>query len=482
MEKVLDAALEEAHKLNVKAEARATRTEEELIRLKNLKPEIVGFESSLNIGVTVYYEGTFGFASSSIISQESARSLVREAYEIAKFKSSLNKVFFLPELVNTVDTKESYFEIDPFSVSAQEKISILAEANEEALKELKDLQAIAVSMIRSFRKEILYGNTEGASIKQTLTSCGAEVQVYAVKDGELQVRSYPARDSAFSQSGFEFIKSLNLTEGARIAAEEAIKLLQAPYCKPGTYEAVISSDQMALQIHESIGHPVELDRVLGYEISLAGASYLKPEDLNRRQIASEMVNVIADATLPGGNGSFFYDDEGTKAQKFFVIKNGILENFLSSRESAAAIGSESNGCARAQSASRMPIVRMTNLNLLPDENGPRSLEEMISDIKDGIYLKTTRSWSIDDLRLNFQFAVEYAQEIRNGRLGRVVKNASYTGITPTFWRNVVSIGGPETFQMWGFVNCGKGDPMQLMHVGHGSPIVRVRNLQVGAVK
>lgn len=482
MEKFLDVALEEAKKLNVEAEARATRIEEELIRLKNLKPEIVGFESSLNIGVTVYYEGAFGFASSSIMSEESVRSLVREAYEIAKYKSSLNKAFFLPELVKVSDNKESYYEIDPFSVSAQEKIDLLAEANEKALKELKDVQAIAVSMIRSFKREIFYRNTKDASIKQKLISCGAEVQVYAVKDGELQVRSYPARDSAFQQLGFEYIKSLKLTDCASIAAQEAKMLLHAPYCKPGIYEAVISSDQMALQIHESVGHPVELDRVLGYEISLAGASYLKPEDLKKRQIASEIINVIADATLPGGNGSFFYDDEGTKAQKFYVIKNGVLENFLSSRESAAAIGLESNGCARSQSASRIPIVRMTNLNLLPDENGPRSLEEMISDIKEGIYLQTTRSWSIDDLRLNFQFAVEYAQEIKNGKLGRVLKNASYTGITPTFWKNIVSVGGPETFQMWGFVNCGKGDPMQLMHVGHGAPIVRVKNLQVGVVK
>ncbi len=478
---LLEIALNEAQSLNAACEARISLVTEEAIQAKNTAIELYGFESSTSFGATVYYRGSFGFASTTLLDKENIIRTVRQAFEIARLRAEIKKSpIFLPELLSIEDEKSSSYEIDPVDVSFEEKSSLLVSANEEALKYSSKGVAISISTMRAIRRDLFYANTEGSYIHQKFIHSGAEVQVYALRDDELQMRSFPARDSSFSQAGFEYVKKLALKDGAAIAAEQAVELLHAPLCPYDTYEAVISSDQVALQIHESVGHPVELDRVIGYEVSLAGASYLTLEDAGKKEIAAKEVNIVADALFPAGNGSFFYDDEGTPAKKFPIIENGILINFLSSRESALSIGKKSNGCARAQSASYLPIVRMTNLNLLPSESGPNSLEEMISDIKSGIFLQTTKSWSIDDLRLNFQFGIEYAREIKNGRLGRVFKNATYTGITPEFWKNVVAIGSEKTFQMWGFLNCGKGDPIQLMAVGHGAPLIRKKNLKVGS--
>ncbi|MCX7831487.1 MAG: TldD/PmbA family protein [Actinobacteria bacterium] len=483
MEEFVNAALEKASELNVEAEVRFSSLEEEITRVKKLETEIAGYEHTIGLGVTVYHNGSYGFSSTSLVSKENAARIVEEAFSIAKARSQQKKIqLFFPELSNVKDERNSEYKIDPFSIPTEEKVNFLLRVNQEALDQVKGITILPVSMIRSFKKKVIYANTKGAYIIQNFVSCGAEVQIYAFSDNELQVRSYPARDSSYYQKGYEVISELDLIEGARVAAEEATELLKAENCRPGEYEAVISQDQMALQIHESIGHPSELDRALGFEVSLAGASFLKAESRGRFEIASKNVNIVADATMKNALGSFYYDDEGTPAQRFYVVENGVFKNFLSSRESATSIGEQSNGCARAESALKLPIVRMTNLSLLPDESGPGSLEEMISDIKEGIYLKTTRSWSIDDLRLNFQFAVEYAREIKNGRLGKVIKNANYTGITPNFWKSVVSIGNEKTFKLYGFTNCGKGDPIQLASVGHGSPIVLVRNLKVGSVR
>lgn len=479
MKELIERALDEANSLGLTAEVRLTDYTEETVNAKNAAPDACGTERSISLGITVFHNGYIGFASTSSPDADSVALAVRRAYAIAKGQEHFRKLILLiPELNTDVHAEPliSPYDINPFSVPIEEKLALLEQATRPDGKGVY----IITGYINSYRRDIWYANTAGAFFRQILTSCGACVKVYAIEDGEVQVRSYPSQDSSFAQRGYEYINSMNLVEGAQRAQEEARELLKADECPAGNFTVVISPDQMALQIHESVGHPTEFDRVLGYEISLAGASYLKPEDAGRRKVASEQVSIVADATYPGGNGSFFYDDEGTPAQKFFVIENGVLKNFLMSRESAAAAGLTSNGCARADSALRYPIVRMTNINLMPGDGG--SLEDLISDIKQGIYLETTKSWSIDDLRLNFQFAVEWAREIKNGKLGKVYRNASYTGITPKFWSGVMAIGSQESFRMFGYTNCGKGDPMQAMHVGHGSPPVVIDNVEVRPVR
>ena len=235
---------------------------------------------------------------------------------------------------------------------------------------------------------------------------------------------------------------------------------------------------MALQIHESCGHPIELDRVLGMEASFAGTSFMTPDKLGRLQYGSPIVNIVADATIPNGLGSFGYDDEGVPAQRFDVVRDGIFCNYLMDRETATMLGKRSNGTSRADGWNRIPMIRMTNISLMP---GSGSLQDLISEVDDGLYLCTNRSWSIDDKRLNFQFGTELAYEIRAGKLGQLYRNATYTGNTPEFWNSCERIAGPEEWVLWGLPNCGKGEPVQIGRVGHGASPARFRNVRVGVI-
>jgi TldD protein len=215
---------------------------------------------------------------------------------------------------------------------------------------------------------------------------------------------------------------------------------------------------------------------MGLEISLAGGSFLQPSMLGNFRYGSDLVNIVADATVPGAIGSFAFDDDGVAAQRFHLIENGIFVGYLTGRDTAPAIGRRSNGTVRAESASRIPIIRMTNINLEP---GTTPLDSMIADTKCGILVDTNKSWSIDDVRLNFQFGCEVAYEIENGRIGRLLKNPLYTGITPDFWRSCDAVGDAASWRIWGLPNCGKGDPMQAMRVAHGAPAARFRGVQMG---
>jgi TldD protein len=242
---------------------------------------------------------------------------------------------------------------------------------------------------------------------------------------------------------------------------------------------ILDSSQLALQIHESIGHPIELDRILGTEASYAGTSFLKPEMVGHFKYGSEWVNIVADATHPGGLGTFGYDDEGIVSQRVPIITRGILVNLLTSRETAHHLGKESNGTMRADGWNRIPLIRMTNISIEP---GEWTLEGMIADTDEGLFLSTNRSWSIDDKRINFQFGTEIGWEIKDGKLGEMVKNPTYTGITPKFWNSCDAIANRNYWQMWGTPNCGKGEPGQVAHVGHGAAPTRFRNVQVGVMK
>jgi TldD protein len=233
---------------------------------------------------------------------------------------------------------------------------------------------------------------------------------------------------------------------------------------------------MALQIHESVGHAIELDRILGWDAAFAGTSWLDPAQLGSMRSGSDLMNITADAPLPGALGSFGYDDEGVPAQSVDIVKDGTWVGVLSGRDSAQLVGLESGGMVRADGAARLPMVRMTNVGLLP---GDSSLEAMIAATDDGIYMDTNRSWSIDDKRLNFQFGCEIAWEIKDGQLGRMLRNPTYTGIGPRFWASMDMVGGPDEWVFWGTANCGKGQPIQVGHTGHPSVPARFTHVRVG---
>jgi TldD protein len=370
---------------------------------------------------------------------------------------------------------------DPFSVPLDEKLRLTLTATEELRRRAGDRARSATAHVSSRRQKKRLATSEGTAVEQELTYAGCGMRL-VVSDGDrVQHRAYPMDlDGGVNGGGFEIVRQMALGDHVERVADEALQLLAAPPCPAGTTTVILDTPQLALQIHESCGHPTEADRAFGEEVSLAGASFLVPGRLGRFRYGSALVNLSADATAPGGLGTFGWDDEGVAARRTPLVARGQHVGYLTSRESAARLGlPRSGGCVRAESWNRFPIVRMINVSLEPDPRGP-SLEELIADTDDGILLGANRSWSIDDLRLNFQFGCEIAWEIKKGKRTRILRNPLYTGITPRFWSGCDAICGPESFRMWGFVSCGKGDPMQLMAVGHGCAPARFRGVEVGS--
>jgi len=255
--------------------------------------------------------------------------------------------------------------------------------------------------------------------------------------------------------------------------------LRAPQCPSGVKTLILDASQTALQIHESCGHPTELDRVFGMEAAYAGTSFMTPDKLHHLRYGSGAVTITADALTPTGLGTFGWDDEGVPAQRTYLIKDGLFVGYLTSRETASVMGQESNGTMRADGWNRIPLIRMTNVNLEPGES---TLEEMIAGTRDGVYMETNRSWSIDDKRLNFQFGTQLAYAIVNGKRAGLLKNATYAGITPEFWNSCDAVAGHAEWKVWGLANCGKGQPPQVAHVAHGAAPARFQNVKVGILK
>jgi TldD protein len=366
-------------------------------------------------------------------------------------------------------------DIDPFSVPVEDKVALLLAADE--ILRAEDKVKLTKAQLGFYRIRKVFGSSEGSYIEQNHYESGGGITAYAVEGGEVLPRSYPnSHGGQWRQGGWEVVQALDLPGNAARVAEQAAALLSAERCPAGTYDLIIDASQIALQVHESIGHPTELDRVLGDEAAFAGMSFLGVDDLDTLRYGSDIVNVTADATIAGSLGSFGYDDEGVPAQRDFLIRDGILTGFQTSRESALAIGRESNGCMRADGWNRIPLIRMTTISLEPGEWG---FDELIADTERGLYVETNNSWSIDDKRLNFQFACEIGWLIEDGKLTRMVKSPNYTGITPKFWAGCDAICSRAHWDVWGVANCGKGEPMQVAHVAHGAAPARFRDVHVG---
>ena len=473
-------ALEEAKKRGASyADIRIGEISDEVLTIKNGAPEEVRLMQTKGFGVRVIVNGAWGFASSVDINKEEILRIVEKAVSIAKASAMLKKkdVQLSKEEVRQ-DRYETPYKKDPFEVPLEEKLRVLFEA-ERLLAEQSPLIKASYSYYRGFREKKFFMNTEGAEISQTITWCGGGLMAIAVKNGEMQVRSYPASFRGdFSTAGYEFFESLALIENAKKVGRELLKLFEAEKCPSTVTDLILTGDQLALQIHESCGHPTELDRVLGTEADYAGTSFLTPEKLGKFKYGSEYVNIVADATVPGGLGTFGYDDEGTPAKKVYLVKQGLFVGYQSSRETAVELnlGKSSSGM-RADSPLTLPLIRMTNINLLP---GDWKAEEIIEDTKDGILMMTNRSWSIDDKRINFQFGTEIGWRIKNGSRENMVKNPTYIGVTPQFWGSCDAVSRDD-WRMWGTPNCGKGVPSQVMYVGHGCGTARFRNIRVGLI-
>lgn len=478
----LKTALDHVHQAGADyADARFLDRETESITLRNEQVAALSRKADRGFGIRVLYQGSWGFAASSKLSEAEAGAVGERALEIAKAsRLTQREPVRLDDSPSSVDAYRTEFGVDPFAVPLDEKLELLF----AALKVLRQDPRIqmAEGTMNFFRTNKLFLNTEGAEIAQEILESGAGIVATAIQDGEAQRRSYPnSFDGNFAAQGYEFIESLKLVENAERTREEALALLSSEPCPGKKMDLIIDSSQLALQVHESCGHPSELDRALGTEISYAGGSFLSPDKLGKLQYGSKLVNIYADATIPGSIGSFGYDDEGVKSQRTPIIKDGMFVGYLTSRETAPLLGRRSNGAMRAQSWNHIPLIRMVNINLEPGEE-EMTLDELISDTKNGILVSTNKSWSIDDLRLNFHFGCEIAWEIKNGKRGRILKNPVYTGITPEFWNSCDAICGRNEWRIWGLPNCGKGEPPQVMHVAHGAAPARFRNIEVGVAK
>jgi TldD protein len=363
--------------------------------------------------------------------------------------------------------------IDPFGVPLERKIEVLLAA--DAAMHVPGVTTRQGSL-GAVRHRQLFASSEGSRIEQTIIETGGGLDATATGDGEVQNRSFP---NSFGRqqltAGWEAIEEMDLAANAGRIAEEAVALLRADLCPEGSMTVILDATQAALQVHESCGHPTELDRVLGYEAAYAGTSFLMPDMLGSFRYGSEHVTISADATSPRGLGTFGYDDEGVAAQRTLLIDQGIFSGYLTSRETATSLNVPSGGTVRAESWNRLPLIRMTNINLEP---GTSSLEAMIAGTEHGVYLETNRSWSIDDRRLNFQFGTQAGWEIRDGKRVRLVRNPLYSGSTPQFWNSCDAVAGPSEWRMYGVINCGKGQPGQLIHVGHGAAPCRFQDVAV----
>jgi TldD protein len=461
------------------AEARFVARREEALSIRGGQVDEFASSESDGIGVRVRVGGGWGFAATREISAAGAQAALARALAIAEAQPVAPATGLAPVPAATGHWASPHA-VDPFDVPLEDKLAVLFAAEAALRGDGGDARIVrSVAAMRAWRERKAFASTDGAAVTQELVATGAGIGAWATDGTELQVRSYPlAHGGLFAAAGWEHVLALDLAVHAPRVAAEAVELLTAPECPEVVTTIVLDGEQLALQIHESVGHALELDRMLLGEASYAGTSWVTPADIGSARFGSEHMTVVADATLPGALGSFGWDDEGVPADRYALVTEGVLRAALSNRESAASIGLDrSGGCARADGFARQPIVRMTNVSIEPGAAG--SFEDLIADTDDGIYFETNRSWSIDDRRLQFQFATELAREIKGGRLGRLYRNPSYAGIGPRFWGSLDAVCGPAEWRAWGLTNCGKGEPGQLMAVSHGAAPARFRDVQVG---
>jgi TldD protein len=449
------------------------------ISTKNGEVGMLAESESLGIGIRVVASGAWGFASTDRLTREGIDACAAEAVSIAKASALAKRenVKLAPEQAY-VDTWQNPFLKDPFRIPVERQIDLLLAAD-KAMRAVKGVTLAEGSM--SFHKiDQLFVSSIGSSIHQIKMISGAGIVATAFAGTDIQKRSYPnSFGGQHALQGYELVESLDLVGNAPRVGEEAVALHSAAQCPEGTSTIILGSSQLGLQIHESIGHPIELDRVLGMEANFAGMSFLTLEKLRKLKYGSDIVNVVADARLEHGPGlgTFAYDDEGVPAQCTPIITNGLFTGYLSNRETASAIGeNRSNGTMRTESWNRLPIIRMTNISINP---GSWKYDDLIADTDDAILMETNRSWSIDDRRYHFQFSTEIGWEIKGGKKTRMIKNPSYSGITTEFWNSCDAICSREYWTLWGTPNCGKGQPMQTMGTGHGASPARFRNIKVG---
>jgi TldD protein len=459
------------------ADARLLDQNREDLLVKNGQVASLEQTESRGLGVRVLVNGAWGYAATDELTKDGAAACAARAVAIGRASASVlaKPVRLAPEPPQTA-VWSSPCAVDPFTVPLERKLDLLL-AVDAGLRGVRGV-TIAESGLTFVRKRQRFLSSEGSDIDQTILRSGGGYSATAVAGNEVQRRSFPQAEGYHQTRGWEFIESVPWVAEAPRIAEEAVALLRADQCPHGEFDVILEGSQLALQIHESVGHPTELDRVLGMEANYAGTSFLTLDKKGTLRFGSPKVNLVADATLPDGLATFAFDDEGVAAQRWHIVRDGMFEGYLTSRELAHTVGdNRSRGCVRADGWNHIPMIRMVNLSLMP---GAGSLDDLLGDTDHGIYMETNRSWSIDQLRYNFQFKTEIAWEVKRGKRIRMLKNPTYQGITPQFWNSCDFVCGTEAWRPWSVVNCGKGQPGQVAEMTHGAAPARFRAVKVGA--
>jgi TldD protein len=457
------------------ADARVVRRRSERIAARNGELETVATDEDLGLGVRALIGSSWGFAATSDLTDAAAARAGAEATATAKASALVpGSDLQLADVEVRQDTYETPHAEDPFTVPLGEKVDLVTGVT-RAMLEVEGV-AVTTAQLMFWDTEKWFVSSQGHRIAQHLVESGCGMDATAIGEHETQRRSYPQSFGHVETGGYEVIRRFDLPAHATSTAEETVQLLSADDCPSGELDLILESSQLALQIHESVGHAIELDRILGWEAAFAGTSFLDLSQLGSLRYGSELMNITADATIPGALATFGYDDEGTPAQCVDIVRDGTWVGVLSGRDSAHLAGLPPGGMVRADGFNRLPMVRMTNVGLRPGEG---TLEDIVADTKHGVVMATNRSWSIDDKRLNFQFGCEIGWEVVDGKRTRMVKNPTYTGITPRFWGSLDRLAGEDEWMAWGVPNCGKGQPMQVGHTGHPASPGRFRGVRVG---
>ncbi len=476
--KYLDIAMDTAKSLGADyADIRIQKTTDQTIYLHNLSLKNTSTDIINGYGIRVFKDGAWGFAHSNVFAADQVSATVKRAMEIAQLSSLVKKgagLALAPER-SYIANYCTPVKCDPLQLSLKEKVDLMMEVNRMMLNYEGIRQAVFYLLIH--KDEKLFASTLGTRLDITTFFINPMITATAVWEGDSQSRTF---DEGGRAVGWEWVVGLDLREKAKQIAEEALMKVKADVLKEEQRRSLIlDPNHLGLTMHESVGHATELDRVLGWEADYAGISFATPDKLGNYKYGSDIVNFVGDNTLCEGLATAGFDDDGVPNQKWHIIKDGVLNEYGSTRDTAMKIGlTHSRGCSRATHYYNQPINRIPNLYLLP---GAKELTpaQLISDTEDGVYIQGRGSFSIDQHRVNFQFGGDFFWEIKNGKLARPLKKVLYKSCNPEFWNSCDAICDERFWLPFGVVNCGKGQPNQTGRMTHGASPARFRNIRVG---
>ncbi|WP_110170497.1 TldD/PmbA family protein [Luteitalea pratensis] len=472
-----DEALAQAAKLGASyADIRVNRYRRESIATRERQVQNVSRSASYGMGLRVLVNGAWGFAASHRVDAATARTLAGQAVAIAKANAALAARKVVLASADTVKaTWTSAFTRDPFDVPIDTKLAFLMKLNETALA-VPGVSFVS-SQLLLVDEHKYFASSEGSRITQRLVRTYPQFTTTAADRARGDFQTRPVVDRA-KLVGYEYVEDYPWLQDAEQAGHEVVEKLKAAPVTPGRYDIVVDPSQLFLCIHESVGHSTELDRALGYEANMAGTSFLKPGDAGTRRFGATIVNLVADRSQPGGLATTGYDDEGVKADKWSLVRGGMFVDWQTTRELAPLVGQQrSHGCLHSDNWASVPFPRMPNVSL-QSASTEVTRDELFSGIKRGLFIEGRGVSSIDQQRYNFQFGGAVIREIRDGRLGAMVKDAAYQSRTPEFWASCDGIGGPASYRLWGTSADGKGEPGQTNAVSHGCPPARFRQVNV----